>query len=557
MHDLVIRNGSVVDGVGTPAFHADVAIDGDRITQVGRVDGGGLKEIDADGHIICPGFINGHTHLDAQLFWDHLGTSSCFHGVTTAIFGNCGFSIAPVDPDRPDLVSRNLERAEDIPRAALETGVDWKWGTFAEYLSAVDSVPKVINYAANIGHSALRPWVMGERAFEEEATEDDVLLMEKTLTEAIQAGAIGFSTSLSAHIMPDGRPVASRLATWSELRRLVAVLSREGGIFQFAKRPVTTVEQSVSDEIYANIIPIAIGLGVPVTWDTLHPADLAPVDKIVAAGGRAYGQTVSRYVNTLSTFRLKLPFDHLPLWREVRREDLGKQRLAYEDPRTRERLVREALDGVYLEGVGAEHPEPAYDRMIVMDSVFPPFRSVAEIAAERRVEPPEAMIQLGLETDFHQIFCQQLRPLVSEDEILAMMKHPNTVMTLSDAGAHVGQISDYSLQTYLLSYWVHRRNEFSLEEAVKMLTAVPAHIWGLRERGAVREGFVADLNVFNAEQLAPNLPTVVQDFPGQVKRFYQTATGFLATIVGGRLVLESGAHTGDFPGRLLRSSRVG
>ena len=228
-YDMVIRNGTVVDGSGLGSFRADVGIVDDRIAFVGRITDRGNREIDADGHVVTPGFIDGHTHMDAQVFWDATGSSSCWHGVTSAVMGNCGFTLAPVRSDQRALVVRNLERAEDMDPAALAAGIDWSFETFPEYLDAVDRLPKGINFAANIGHSALRTWAMGERAFDSEATDDDLALMRGQLADALRAGAIGFSTSRSEHHeTSDDRPVASRLASWDEVVQLVGVMGDLG-----------------------------------------------------------------------------------------------------------------------------------------------------------------------------------------------------------------------------------------------------------------------------------------------------------------------------------------
>ncbi|HEX4219744.1 MAG TPA: amidohydrolase family protein [Acidimicrobiales bacterium] len=235
-YDLVIRNGTVVDGSGGSSFRADVAVSGDRIAEIGRITERGRSEVDADGQVVTPGFVDGHTHMDAQVLWDPLGTCSCWHGVTTVVMGNCGFSLAPVRSDARELVVRNLEQAEDISPAALAAGISWGWETFAEYLDEVDRQPKGINYAAYVGHSALRTWAMGERAFEEEANDDDLGRMELELEAAMRAGAIGLTTSRSRnHTTSDDRPVASRLASWTEVQRLVAVLGRvRAGVFELA-----------------------------------------------------------------------------------------------------------------------------------------------------------------------------------------------------------------------------------------------------------------------------------------------------------------------------------
>ena len=226
MYDLVIRNGTVVDGTGLPKYRADVAVSGDRIAAIGRIAEKGKEEMDATGHVVTPGFIDGHTHMDAQVFWDPLGSCSCWHGVTTVVMGNCGFTLAPGSAKQRDLVINNIERAEDINRKAMEAAIRWDWTTFREYMDVVDQQPKAINYAANIGHSALRTYVMGERAFTEPATPDDIEAMRRELRDALQAGAVGFSTSRGLnHVTPDRTPVPSRIAEWDEVRALVAVLA--------------------------------------------------------------------------------------------------------------------------------------------------------------------------------------------------------------------------------------------------------------------------------------------------------------------------------------------
>jgi N-acyl-D-aspartate/D-glutamate deacylase len=236
MYDLVIKNGVVVDGSGLPGYRADVGVRHGRIATIGRIRERAREVLDADGHVVAPGIVDGHTHMDAQIFWDPLGTSSCYHGITTVVMGNCGFTLAPCAEKDKDLVVRNLQRAEDIPPQAMEAGIDWQWTTFPEFLDCLDSLPKGINYSGYLGHSALRTYVMGERAFEQAAGEDDLKAMERELRDALRAGAIGFTTSRSpAHETPDGRLVASRLATWDEVRRLVGVMGDLGtGIFELA-----------------------------------------------------------------------------------------------------------------------------------------------------------------------------------------------------------------------------------------------------------------------------------------------------------------------------------
>jgi N-acyl-D-amino-acid deacylase len=551
-YDLVIRNGTVVDGSGLGAYRADVAVHDGRVAAIGRIRDRGRRELDATGQVVTPGFIDGHTHMDAQVFWDPLGTCSCWHGVTTVVMGHCGFTLAPAPADARQLVVRNLERAEDISGAAMAEGIEWTWTTFAEYLHAVDGLPKGINYAANIGHSALRTYAMGERAFEGEATDDDLDAMERELRDAMRAGAYGFTTSRTHHHeTSDNRPVASRLAAWDEVRRLVLAMGDTGaGIFQMVEDPPTADERAERD---ARIVALAVESGVPFAIGATggSPRALELIDRTAAEGGRMFGLTHCRGIGTMSSFRTQLPFDSLPEWREVRALPDAQLLEALRDPDVRKRLVWAAHNGTYGRAIGGEARKPDFDRMQVMARAIPPHKTVAKAAAERGVDPVELMIDLALETDLAQLFVQTNAPF-DHDAVKAAMQHPRTVMAFSDSGAHVSQMSDCSIQTHLLAHWVRDRGDFTLEEAIRMLTFAPARAWGFHDRGLVREGMIADLNVFDPERVEPDMPTVVHDLPGGATRLRQTASGFLATIVGGEIVHERGEHTGALPGRLIR-----
>ena len=558
-YDLVIRNGTVVDGSGLAPVRADVGVkDGRIVTVASRIRDKATQEIDAEGHVVTPGFIDGHTHMDAQVFWDPHGTSSCWHGITTVVMGHCGFTLAPALPDKRELVVRNLERAEDISPAALAAGITWSWETFPEYLDAVDAAPKALNYAANIGHSALRTWAMGERAFEEAASDDDLDKMETELRRSLQAGAVGFTTSRSdQHETSDDRPVASRLATWDEVRRLVNAMGDTGpGIFQITPEPAGgSPDPEVRQDYLGRMHDLALESGatfsVPVGPSQMADVHLEWVDDLAADGGRIFGLSHSRGISVVFSFNTRTPFEKLPEWKEVRSKPIEEQKRLLRDPVVRERLVKAANEGDYGRAIGAEVRKPDYDLIEVWDRPIPPNPTVAEVARQRNVDPAELMIDLAVETDFKQLFFQPLRPYKYEN-ILKVMKHPRMVMTFSDSGAHVSQLADCSIQTHLLAYWMRDRQEFTLEEAVRMLTLAPATAWGFADRGLVREGFVADLNVFDPDTVGPDMPQVVTDLPAGAKRIIQTAHGFKATVVGGEVVLKDGKHTGALPGRLLR-----
>jgi len=555
-YDVVIRNGTVVDGTGLPGYRADIGVRGGVIATIGRIRERGAEEIDAEGHAVTPGFIDGHTHMDAQVFWDPLGSCSCWHGVTTAIMGHCGFTLAPAPAEAKHLVVRNLERAEDISGAAMAAGIDWTWTTFAEYLDAVDAVPKGINYVANVGHSALRTYVMGERAFTDVASPDEEAAMAAELRDALRAGAYGLSTSRTMHHeTSDDRPVASRLATWDEVRRLVGVMGDLGvGVFQFVEDAPAPEER---DEREARLIALAVETGVPIAIGaTSGGRALDVIDRAAAAGGRVFGLTHPRGIGNMSSFRTKLPFDSLAEWRPVRALPLDEQRRLLNDPDIRKKLVWSGQHGEYGRAIGAEARKPDFERLRVLDRPVPPNPSVAELARQRGVDPVELIIDLALETDFHQFFIQTFSPF-DYDVVKAAMKHPRTVPTFSDAGAHVSQMADFSIHTHLLAHWVRDRGDFTLEEAVRLLTLAPARAWGLHDRGLLREGLVADINVFDPARIGPEMPTLQFDLPGGEKRIVQKAGGILATLVAGQTTQRDGEPTGARSGRLIRGRLAG
>ncbi len=561
-YDLIIRNGTIIDGSGLPRYRADVGITRGKIATIGKIRDRAKEVLDAEGHVVAPGFIDAHTHMDAQVFWDPLGTCSCWHGITSVVMGNCGFSLAPCAEKDKLLVMRNLERAEDIAPEAMEAGIKWSWTTYPEYLDAVNRLPKGINYAAYIGHSALRTYVMGERAFSEAATPDDLEAMKREVRNAIRAGAIGFTTSRTRnHQTPDGQPVASRLATWEEVKQLVGVMGKlNAGIFEIAGEDTGLAPERIQDYL-DRLKALAVETGVPVTFG-MFSSRKAPdywrpfftlADETAAAGGRMFIQVHSRSLNVLLSFETVTPFDRLPVWREIRKLPLAEQEAKLRDPETRRKLA----EAVYQtprsreRGVGAEARSANFKWLFPLDKAMPPYRSVTEIAADRNQDPVEVFIDLALEKHLKQFF---LQPLANEnqDHALEMIKHPRSVVTFSDSGAHVSQIMDSSLQTHLLSYWVREKQAVTLEEAVRMLSFVPASHWGLKGRGLLREGWAADVAIFDPDTIAPMLPELTYDLPAGARRLKQKATGIMATMVNGQVVLRNNEHTGALPGQLLR-----
>ena len=554
--DLVIRGGTVVDGTGAEGYMADVGIAGGKIAEIGKISPGSARVIEAEGHIVTPGFIDGHTHMDAQMHWDHLGTNSVWHGVSTVVMGNCGFSIAPMRKGKQALVARSLERAEDISGAAMAAGIDFSWEGYDQYLDVVDKLPKGINHAAYVGHSALRTFVMGERAFEEEASEDDLAAMTAELGRGLDAGAMGFSTSRSlAHLTSDDRPVASRLATRGEVAALVGSMKgRKGAVFELAHEIL--LPGNLEGDAYWNwLADLAVSSGVATTYGVLGrfaASQIEYIDKVTAAGGRMFGQTHSRGVSSLFSFRTAFLFDKQGAWQAFRQQPLEVQKAQLADPAVRAALIDAVDNANYGTISGAEGKPPQWDEFYYFDKPMPPYRSLAELSAEQgKAHPLEVLFDLAIETDMSALFMQYLTR-ASDEETVQVMRHPSSVMTFSDSGAHVSQIADSSIQTHLLAYFVREKQLLSLAEAIHLMTGRAADHWGFAGRGRLAQGFAADVNIIDPATVGPRMPEVVHDLPTGARRFSQRADGIMATLVGGEVLTENGAHTGALPGQLLR-----
>ena len=564
-HDLVIRNGLVVDGTGRRGGIADVAIDGDRVTAVGTVDDRGARELDAAGRVVTPGFVDIHTHLDAQIAWDPLGSSSCWHGVTSVVLGNCGVTFAPCAPDEREYLAELMESVEDIPRDSILEGLAWDWTTYGEYLGAIDRLPKGINVGGMIGHCAVRHHVMGERGISAEAatgdeipTDDDIAAMCDLVDEAIGAGALGFATSRTLlHRVPDGRPVPG---TWADTRELYAigdVLGRhERGVFEVAARFERHGDdyENVAPEVHwmAEIRrrtgrPVTFGIGQTDFAPELHRKVFECVEAEAAAGGDIRPQTTPRGIALLFGLQMRTFFDRAPGWDALAGKGVEARLAALDDDEQRGELIAAARAGQVRDwsAVYVLDTEPANYRFTAEDSL-------AAHAQRRGVDPVEAFVDISRETRGAAVFSF---PFINQqhDAIEWMLGKDYCMLGLADSGAHVGLIMDAGQPTWLLSHWVRDTRTLTLEDAVFRLTSQTADLFDITDRGRLVPGAFADVNVIDLDALALPLPTAARDFPLGAARYIQGATGYDATIVNGTVFMEHGEHTGALSGTTLRS----
>jgi N-acyl-D-amino-acid deacylase len=561
-HDLVIRGGRVVDGTGSPAFEADVAVDGDRIRKVGYVAERGHRELDASGKIVTPGFVDIHTHLDAQLAWDPIATSSCWHGVTSVVIGNCGVTFAPVKRADHAWLAEMMESVEDIPARSILDGLPWDWESYGEFLGWLERTPKGVNVGGLVGHSAVRYYAMGERSLEPDATPtgEELTCIAGLVDEALAAGALGFSSSRTLrHKVPDGRYVPGTFAGDEELLAIADALRRHGsGVFEVAPRfdgegpsePRVESELDWMREVsLRSKRPLTFNLSQTRAQGEHWRLAIRRAREANAAGARIRPQTSPRFIGVLSGIAHRTPFDGHPSWRRLRELPLDARLAALRDPEQRAALVAEAkgdrqgLEAFYV--LNGEDGRACYDCR--------PENALVAIAERRGVSPAEAFVQLALETGGRLLLSL---PFLNQDveAIAAMLAEPVVLMGLADAGAHVGLTMDASAPTWLLCHWVRDRGTLSLEDAVRRLSSDTASTFGIADRGLLRAGAFADLNVIDFDALALPVPEFVHDFPHGAGRFRQGASGYDATIVNGQLFMERGRHTGALAGRLLRSA---
>ncbi len=510
--DLVVRGGTVVDGTGSPGVRADVAISEGRITGVGTGLEAG-RVLDASGCVVAPGFIDIHTHYDAQVFWDPGLTPSSYHGVTTVVAGNCGFSIAPTRPEHRTLIARTLENVEDMNVATLAAGIPWDFETFPEYLASVQRHGTGLNYTAYIGHTALRLFAMGDAAYEREATEDEVARMQAILGEALDAGAAGFATSFAmTHRGADGLPVPSRFAARTEFEALLRVMGEHSrGVVSVAPG-----EQCGIDDLYE----LQPRVGIPFTYGALLTTPQGTHRRLIEVnrqGWRAGAQVWPQVSPRPLTFSMSLaePFtlNPNPVFAELMRLDVTARRQAYADPVWRKRAA-EAFEM-------QTSMRPRWDTYEVSESSANPElvgRRLNDVAAERGITPLDALLDLSLDEPH---LALRVRAVLFNDdptEVRALLSEDHCTLGLSDAGAHVGQLCDAPEPTDFLGNWVRDRQVMSLEQGVRRLTGVQADLFGFTDRGYIRPGAAADVVVFDPDTVAPGPIRRIRDFPADAER---------------------------------------
>lgn len=549
-HDVVIRGGQIVDGTGSEPTHGDLAIDQGLISVVGQVDGSAHQEIDATDLTVTPGFVDPHTHLDAQVGWDPDLTPVSWHGVTTALLGNCGVTFAPCRGEDKDKLAGMMETVEDIPKDAILGGLPWDWEHYGDYLDSLDRLEPGINLAGLIGHCAVRFYVMGDRAVEEQASETEKAEMARIVGEALDRGAFGFSTNrYPPHVLPDGRSIPGTFADPDELYQIATAVGQRNGLMQnvldFSQPELTTeILRGISRASGSRIL-FSFGVG----------------------RSRESGLKAAQYVETLceeghditaisqprgSGFVLGLQAS-LPArgkaWRQLGTMDLAGRLAAIHEEDTVRELVAEAesdqrtrlpVNDIFWMGTGlSPHytTDPQYS-----------LQAQSEAAGEHW---SETFLRLSRESEGKGLFMIRMFNLNLE-ALGDFFRSPHVFPSLGDAGAHVSQIMDAGWASFVLSYWVRERGLYSLAEGVRRLTAAPARVIGLQDRGLLRPGMRADVNIFDASAVQELQPEMVHDFPGGAPRFIQRAQGYKATLVNGVVSVLDGEHTGDRAGCILR-----
>ena len=551
MFDILIKNGLVVDGSGAKGFSADVAIKDGLIVEIGQIDGAAKQTIDAKGKVVAPGFIDPHTHFDAQLLWDGAARPSLEHGVTSIVPGNCSLSLAPLRAaDRPAVIGM-FQQIEEMPPEAFTIAFEWSWEDFAGYRAAIE--PKLqINVAPLVGHTAIRQWVMGEAANQRAAEPAEIEGMQAMLRECLKAGAIGLSTS---YIDTDanGRPVPSRFAQFSELDALAAVLGEFGRMLQVvpefydADLTIARIDQ---------LAELSIKHNIPTTFSPVFDSPLTPhnvarqiarVEEQTARGARVHPQMQTRPVDiSFSLLRPSLFFARLPFWYRILRQPLEQRLASLRDEATVARLIADA---------GPEGGKDMFGGLQVRGGDAAPAeltgRTLASIAAERGEGPAQALISLSLEHGLDVAFIASSAGHADTGRIGPFLKHPLMHIGASDGGAHMSSFATYGDTGYLFSEFVRKSGTFTLEEAVHKITAETADIWGLKDRGRLQPGLAADVVVFDAETIARGDERPVFDMPGEGMRYVRDGIGIEAVLVNGEVAYAGGQYTDATAGAVL------
>ncbi len=558
MYDLKIVNGTVIDGTGAPRFQGDVGIRAGRIVDLGEAPDSADSVIDAEGAVVAPGFVDIHTHYDAQIIWDRMLSISPWHGVTTAVMGNCGFGVAPTRPEHRDIIVRTLEKVEGMSVAALHAGLGevWPFETFGEYLDAIEERGLAINVAALLGHTPLRFYVMGEAATERAASDDEIEAMCAILRDGVKAGALGFATSRAGtHVGYEGRPVPSRACEVDEIFHLARALGDAGGkLFQATAGRGLFMEEyiDIAREAKCNVSWTAMLAGLALVRDSDYKAQLARSEEIAAAGHPVYPQVTPRALNFEYQFLAPFVFEPMTVFKPVAAADAEGKKKIYADPAFRAawRGRMETLTGSFRD---------AFSKTVISQCMTRPDldeRLLFEVAAEKGAEPSDFALDLALETDLEARFRMPVANH-NEDEVEPLLKSDCTVIGLSDAGAHANQLCDACLPTYFLGHWVREKESFDLEQAVRMLTSRPAEVAGIADRGVLAEGRPADIVVFDPDTVGAGALERVYDLPGGADRLISQASGIRAVAVNGTILRENGVDQVDpdaakMPGGVLR-----
>jgi len=562
MYDLIIRDAEIIDGSGQPRRRGDIAISDGRLAALGAVDGAARCELRADGLVAAPGFVDVHTHYDCQVSWDPALTPSSWHGVTSVVMGNCGFSIAPCRAAHRELLMEMLLYVEGMPTEALRAGIRWEWETFPEYLDALERARPAVNTAAFVGHSAVRYFVMGDAASERAANADELARMQAVVREAMRAGAVGFSTSESpTHFFGSGVPVPSRVAPRDEFLALSRVLGELGrGVIEVAPLHLLGgADDKLADQAF--YAEVARACGRPVTWAPLlaNPFDPTSALRIIEqaaaeqrAGAQVVPQVGCRPLEVRISFEAAgIAIANNPFWSPIVAQPRAARLRRLADRAFRDELRSMSSGGGFVAALG-----PSWSHILLRLSgraEHTPWidQTISQIAAARGTDEVDTLLDLALEADLD---CQFGIPIMNTDEtvVAQLLRHDAGLIALSDAGAHVDTLADQGFTTTLLAHWARDRGALTVEDAVRRVTTVPATLYGLGARGQLRPGWAADLVLFDLARLGVQRTELVHDLPGGAARLIQRPLGIEHVLVNGELLVEHGAQTEARSGQVLR-----